>query len=178
MGACFTKMVHDCGLRINCAGSWVHPGTGSQYILLGCEEGVYTVDTSLLHDGELTKVIHHRRCSWLHVHKDVLMAMQGRTSYLYRHDLVALTQKNLTLKISKPMNKVPERYIPKKLAITVRLPETKGALQCCVSRGEGAQSGAIFLCCCVPTSVLLFQWFSVFNLFFLVIDLPLNFYVS
>ncbi|KIH53184.1 hypothetical protein ANCDUO_16696, partial [Ancylostoma duodenale] len=41
------------------------------------------------------------------------------------HDLVALSQKNLTLRISKPINKVPEKYIPKKLAITVRLPETK-----------------------------------------------------
>ncbi|KJH45166.1 hypothetical protein DICVIV_08780 [Dictyocaulus viviparus] len=83
MGACFTKMLHECSLRINCAGSWVHPSTGAQILLLGCEEGIYAVDTSKLHDGELTK-IHHRRCSWLHVHQDVLMAMQGRTSYLYR----------------------------------------------------------------------------------------------
>ncbi|EPB75091.1 CNH domain protein [Ancylostoma ceylanicum] len=127
MGACFTKMVHECSLRINCAGSWVHPGTGAQFLLLGCEEGIYTVDTNRLHDGELTKV-HHRRCSWLYVHRDVLMAMQGRTSYLYRHDLVALSQKNLTLRISKPINKVPEKYIPKKLAITVRLPETKSLI--------------------------------------------------
>ncbi|KIH42538.1 CNH domain protein, partial [Ancylostoma duodenale] len=60
------------------------------------------------------------------------------------HDLVALSQKNLTLRISKPINKVPEKYIPKKLAITVRLPETKGALQCTTSRGTGPQAGAIF----------------------------------
>ena len=102
MGACFTKMVHECGFRINCAGSWVHPGTGAQLLLLGCEEGIYAVDTNKLYDGEMNKVtygqrfrqvlscsfakfqIHHRRCSWLYVHHDVLMAMQGRTSYLYR----------------------------------------------------------------------------------------------
>lgn len=167
MGACFTKMVHECGLRINCAGSWVHPGTGAQFLLLGCEEGIYAVDTNKLHDGELTK-IHHRRCSWLYVHRDVLMAMQGRTSYLYRHDLVALSQKNLTLRISKPINRVPEKYIPKKLAITVRLPETKGALQCTTSRGEGSQAGAVFLCCCIPTAVLLFQWYEPLNKFLLV----------
>ncbi|KAL6741750.1 hypothetical protein Aduo_014974 [Ancylostoma duodenale] len=181
MGACFTKMVHECSLRINCAGSWVHPGTGAQFLLLGCEEGIYTVDTNRLHDGELTKV-HHRRCSWLYVHRDVLMAMQGRTSYLYRHDLVALSQKNLTLRISKPINKVPEKYIPKKLAITVRLPETKGALQCTTSRGTGPQAGAIFLCCCIPSSVLLFQWYDPLNKFLLVrsadLDASLRFPLS
>ncbi|WKY09364.1 hypothetical protein Q1695_002042 [Nippostrongylus brasiliensis] len=167
MGACFTKMVHECDLRINCAGSWVHPGTGAHILLLGCEEGIYAVDTNKLHDGELSK-IHHRRCSWLYVHRDVLMAMQGRTSYLYRHDLVALTQKNLTLRISKPINRVPEKYLPKKLAITVRLPETKGAVQCTTSRGAGPQAGAVFLCCCVPSAVLLFQWYEPLNKFLLV----------
>ncbi|KAK6755437.1 hypothetical protein RB195_014042 [Necator americanus] len=181
MGACFTKMVHECNLRINCAGSWVHPGTGAQFLLLGCEEGIYTVDTNKLHDGELNKV-HHRRCSWLYVYRDVLMAMQGRTSYLYRHDLVALSQKNLTLRISKPINKVPEKYIPKKLAITVRLPETKGALQCTTSRGTGPQAGAIFLCCCIPSSVLLFQWYEPLNKFLLVrsadLDATLRFPLS
>lgn len=167
MGACFTKMVHECTLRINCAASWIHRGTGAQLILLGCEEGIYAVDTNKLHDGELTK-IHHRRCSWLHVHQDVLMALQGRTSYLYRHDLIALSQKNLTLRISKPINKMPEKYIPKKFAITVRLPETKGALQCTTSRGEGTQASATFLCCCIPSSVLLFQWYEPLNKFLLV----------
>lgn len=52
----------------------------------------------------------------------------GKTPYLYRHDLVALSQRNLTQKISRPMNKIPEKYLPKKLAITTRLPETKYVL--------------------------------------------------
>ncbi|KAJ1368691.1 hypothetical protein KIN20_029943 [Parelaphostrongylus tenuis] len=183
MGACFTKMVHECSLRINCASSWIHPGTGAQLLLLGCEEGIYAVDTNKLHDGELTKV-----CVFecllevqISVEEDAssavflasctsrcLMAMQGKTSYLYRHDLVALSQKNLTLRISKPINKMPEKYIPRKLAITVRLPETKGALQCTTSRGEGTQAGATFLCCCIPSSVLLFQWYEPLNKFLLV----------
>lgn len=54
-----------------------------------------------------------------------LLQISGRTPYLYRHDLVALTQRNLTQRISKPMNKIPEKYLPKRLAITTRLPETK-----------------------------------------------------
>lgn len=53
------------------------------------------------------------------------LPFKGRTPYLYRHDLVALTQRNLTQRISRPMNKLPEKYVPKRLAITVRIPETK-----------------------------------------------------
>jgi hypothetical protein len=75
--------------------------------------------------------------------KEVLMAVQGmcrfftdvdtqeicvfsgKTPYVYRHDLVALCQRNLTQKLSKPMNKIPERFLPRMLAITTRIIETK-----------------------------------------------------
>lgn len=56
MGACFTKLIEDCKLQINCAASWIHPGTSAQLILLGCEEGIYLLDTSQLHDGKIEKV--------------------------------------------------------------------------------------------------------------------------
>lgn len=26
MGACFSQVVHDCTLRINCCTTWTHPG--------------------------------------------------------------------------------------------------------------------------------------------------------
>lgn len=92
------------------------------------------------------------------VYADRLTAIQGNTPYVYRHDLVALTQKNLTLKMSKNLNKIPEKYVPKRLAITVRMPETRGALQCTVKRGQGAQANSLFLCCAVRKTVHLFQW--------------------
>lgn len=38
---------------------------------------------------------------------------------------MALTQKGLARTLSKPMNKIPEKFVPKKFAITTRLPETK-----------------------------------------------------
>ncbi|PAV92057.1 hypothetical protein WR25_22714 isoform A [Diploscapter pachys] len=178
MGAGLMKMVEGCNLRLNCAASWVHPATGSQLLLLGCEEGIFTFDTSMVHDGQLER-INPRRCTWLYVHKDILTAMQGKTSYLYRHDLVGLTQKNLTLKISqfsKQMNKIPEKYMPKKLAITVRMAETKGAMQCTVIFGEGPQAHTPFLAVATPTSVLLFQWYDPLGKFLMVLtaDLPFN----
>ncbi|CAD6189617.1 unnamed protein product [Caenorhabditis auriculariae] len=167
MGACFTKLIDECELRVNCAASWVHPMTNAQMLLLGTEQGIYSLDTTAFPDACLTQ-IHHRRCSWMFVHSDRLVAIQGKTPYLYRHDLLALTQKNLTLKMSKPMNKVPEKYIPKRLAITVRMPETRGVMQCTVKKGDGAHSNSLFLCCCVPNAVHLFQWYDPMQQFLLV----------
>ncbi|CAJ0599044.1 unnamed protein product [Cylicocyclus nassatus] len=46
--------------------------------------------------------------------------------------------------------------------------QTKGAMQCTTSRGTGPQAGSVFLCCCTPSSVLLFQWYEPLNKFLLV----------
>ncbi|KAF8386552.1 gck-2 [Pristionchus pacificus] len=165
MGACFSQVVHDCSLRINCCTTWTHPAGISHWMLLGCEEGIYGIDLNALHDAEM-KRLHHRRCSWMFVHKNVLMAAQGNTSYLYRHELSGLTNKNLTLKMAKGMTKMQEKIVPKKLAITVRLSETKGCIQCTVLRvKEGARKGTLFLCCHIPNNVLLFQWYEPMNKF-------------
>lgn len=77
--------------------------------------GIWLAENSFKHFAEFLKFY--------------MMRILGRTPYLYRHDLVALSQRNLTQRISKPMNKIPEKYLPKKLAITTRLPETKYAFQ-------------------------------------------------
>uniref|UniRef100_A0A915ATY1 Mitogen-activated protein kinase kinase kinase kinase n=5 Tax=Parascaris univalens TaxID=6257 RepID=A0A915ATY1_PARUN len=157
MGACFSLIFHDCPLHINSTASWTHPSSSRHFLLIGAEEGIFTLDMDELHEAAML-LIHKRRCAWLHVQKSVLMAVQGRTPYLYRHDLVALTQRNLTQRISKPMNKIPEKYIPKKLAITVRVPETKDTLQCNVARS--GVNGNIYLCCATPSAVILLQWYE------------------
>ncbi|VDK46772.1 unnamed protein product [Anisakis simplex] len=157
MGACFSLIFHDCPLHINCTASWMHPTTLRHLLMIGSEEGIFALDLSELHDAAMC-LIHKRRCAWLHVHKNVLMAIQGKTPYLYRHDLVALTQRNFTQRIAKPMNKIPEKYIPKKLAITVRIPETKDVMQCNVARN--GVNGDIYLCCATPSQVILFQWYQ------------------
>ncbi|CAJ0588752.1 unnamed protein product [Cylicocyclus nassatus] len=41
-------------------------------------------------------------------------------------------------------------------------------MQCTTSRGTGPQAGSVFLCCCTPSSVLLFQWYEPLNKFLLV----------
>ncbi|VDM19696.1 unnamed protein product [Wuchereria bancrofti] len=157
MGACFSLIFHDCPLHINSTATWIHPNTSRQFLLIGAEEGIFTLDMDELHEAAML-LIHKRRCSWLYVQKNTLMAVQGRTPYLYRHDLVALCQRNLTQRISKPMNKIPEKYLPKKLAITTRLPETKDVIHCNVARS--GVNGNVYLCCATPSAVILFQWYE------------------
>ncbi|VDD96285.1 unnamed protein product [Enterobius vermicularis] len=157
MGACFSVIFHDCPLHVNSTASWANPSTSRHFLMVGAEEGIFSLDMDELHDATMV-LIHKRRCSWLHVQKNVLMAVQGRTPYLYRHDLIALTQRNLTQKISKPMNKLPEKYVPKRLAITVRIPETKDTIQCSVARS--GINGNVYMCCATPSAVILFQWYD------------------
>ena len=47
-----------------------------QHILLGANEGVYTLNLNEIHDGTL-ELIHARRCTWVYVIKDVMMTLSG-----------------------------------------------------------------------------------------------------
>lgn len=71
-------------------------------------------------------MIHERKCSWLYVIDDIMIALQGKTPYLYRHNILQLMQQQLiTQKITKTMTRIPEKYKPKVLLTTIRMPETK-----------------------------------------------------
>ncbi|CAI2353598.1 unnamed protein product [Caenorhabditis sp. 36 PRJEB53466] len=155
MGACFSKIMDGTDLKVNCAASWVHPLTGAHLLLFGTEQGIYSFDTNFMPDGNLTR-IHHRRCSWMFVYSDRLTAIQGNTPYLYRHDLIALTQKNLTLKMSKNLNKIPEN------------PPVHGETR------RRSTVNSLFLCCAVPKTVHLFQWYKPMQQFVLMRSEPLR----
>lgn len=88
MGACFSKVFNGCPLRIHAAVTWIHPvtrgrpgagwkqGPGSiqlgpltsdpipnpadQFLVVGAEEGIYTLNLHELHEDTLEKV----RPSW------------------------------------------------------------------------------------------------------------------
>ena len=83
----------------------VHPETNDQIILIGAEEGIYTLNLNYIHDSTMD-LLYARRCTWLHVMKDVMMSLCGRTPQLYRHDLLLLLSKQ-TARFSLPMNKIP-----------------------------------------------------------------------
>uniref|UniRef100_A0A915ENN7 Mitogen-activated protein kinase kinase kinase kinase n=1 Tax=Ditylenchus dipsaci TaxID=166011 RepID=A0A915ENN7_9BILA len=161
MGACFFNIFHECKPKVNCCASWTHPANQKQYLIVGAEEGIFTLDLCELHDNSLS-LIHERRCTWLYVINDVMIAMQGKTPYLYRHDILQLVQQQLiTQKITKQMTKVPEKLkpaIPRMFLTTVRLPETRDCFKCCVERS--VTNANLYMGCAVPNAVLLFQWYE------------------
>lgn len=43
-------------------------------------------------------------------------------------------QSKQTHRFSLHMNKIPERLVPRKFALTTKVPDTKGCTKCCVGR--------------------------------------------
>jgi len=68
---------NGCPLRINCCVSWVNTETRDQHILLGAEEGIYTLNMNELHETAMDQ-LYPRRTVWMFVVKDVLMSLSGK----------------------------------------------------------------------------------------------------
>lgn len=163
MGACFSKIFNGCPLTIHCTASWIHPDTKDQHLLIGAEEGIFNLNMNELHDAAIEK-IYPRRTTWLYVIKDVLMSLSGKSSQLYRHDLVALHSKDAN-RFSLHMNRIPERLVPKKFALTTKVADIKGCTQCCVIRNP--YNGYKYLSGALPSGIFLMQWYDPMNKFML-----------
>ncbi|KAI1295395.1 Mitogen-activated protein kinase kinase kinase kinase 3 [Halotydeus destructor] len=169
MGACFSKVFNDCPLKINCTASWVHPETRDQHLLLGCEEGIYTLNLNELHDACIDQLF-PRRTTWMYVIKDFVMTLSGKTPHLYRHDIVQLHVKStqshkFSAQVDSVMNKIPERFVPWKLSATSKIADTKGCTRCCV--GRNPYNGYKYLCGATPNGIFLMQWYNPLNKFML-----------
>lgn len=164
MGACFSKVFNGCPLRITCTASWIHPETRDQFLIIGAEEGIFNLNMNELHDAVIAQ-LYPRRTTWMYVIKDVLMSMSGKSSQLYRHDLLALLQTKQTHRFSLHMNKIPERLVPRKFALTTKVPDTKGCIQCCVTRNP--YNGYKYLCGSMASGIFLMQWYDPLNKFML-----------
>lgn len=163
MGACFSKVFDGCPLHIYCTASWIHPETRDQHILIGCEEGIYTLNLNQLHDSCMDQLC-PRRTVWMFSIQNVLMTLSGKTPQLYRHDLLLLHTKNSN-RFSLTMNKIPERFVPRRFAATIKVPDTKGCLKCCV--GRNPYNGYKYLCGAMPNGLFLMQWYNPLNKFML-----------
>ncbi|CAG9816272.1 unnamed protein product [Phaedon cochleariae] len=163
MGACFSKVFNGCPLRIHCTASWINPDTRDQHILIGAEEGIYNLNLNELHETAIDQ-LYNRRTVWMYVIKDVLMTLSGKTPQLYRHDLLALQNKQ-SHRFSLHMNRMPERLVPRKFALTTRVPDTRGTLRCCVARNP--YNGYKYLCGATVTGIYLMQWYDPLNKFML-----------
>ncbi|CAJ1086509.1 mitogen-activated protein kinase kinase kinase kinase 2 isoform X2 [Xyrichtys novacula] len=140
MGACFSKVFNGCPLQIHCAVTWILPKTRDQYLILGAEEGIYSLNLNELHEDTLEKLL-PQRCTWLYVMNNVLMSVSGKSSQLYSHSLTALFEQRGHLQkrhgsLSLGTNRFTERISTsqRKFAISVKIPDTKGCRRCSVGK--------------------------------------------
>jgi len=161
MGACFSKVFNCCPLGIHCTASWIHPESRDQHILIGAEEGLYTLNLNQLHDAFL-HLLFPRRTIWMVVVKDVLMSLSGKTTHLYRHDLIGLHSN-----VGKPGNRFPldRLLVPRRLSQSQRVPETRNCMRVCV--GKNPYNGYRYLSGATPNGVFLMQWYDPLNKFML-----------
>ncbi|XP_014662018.1 PREDICTED: mitogen-activated protein kinase kinase kinase kinase 3-like [Priapulus caudatus] len=163
MGACFLKVFNGCPLRISCTSSWTNPETRDQHILIGAEEGLYTLNLNQLHETTMDQ-LHARRCLWVYVINNVMMTLSGKSPQLYRHDLTMMHTRQQN-RFSLPMNRIPGKLVPRKYITTAKVPDTKGCVRCCV--GRNPYNGYRYLCGATPTGIVLLQWYEPLSKFML-----------
>ncbi|XP_077597598.1 mitogen-activated protein kinase kinase kinase kinase 2 [Stigmatopora nigra] len=160
MGACFSKVFNGCPLKIHCAVTWISPTSRDQYLILGAEEGIYTLNLNELHEDTLEKLL-PQRCTWLYVMNNALMSVSGRSSQLYSHSLTALFEQkgHLTKKhLSLGTGRLAERIGGARKVASVKIPDSKGCRKCSVARNPYTDS--TFLCAAVPSGLVLLLWYE------------------
>uniref|UniRef100_A0A8C7KYD2 Mitogen-activated protein kinase kinase kinase kinase n=1 Tax=Oncorhynchus kisutch TaxID=8019 RepID=A0A8C7KYD2_ONCKI len=157
MGACFSKVFNGCPLNIHCAVTWVLPKTKDQHLILGTEEGIYTLNLNELHEDTMEKLL-PQRCSWLYVMNNVLMSISGKSSQLCSQRLTTLFDHRRHLPKRQGHLSINTHLKIPKFSVSGKIPDTKGCRRCSVVRNPYTDS--TFLCAVVPTGLVLLLWYE------------------
>uniref|UniRef100_A0A672RMV0 Mitogen-activated protein kinase kinase kinase kinase n=1 Tax=Sinocyclocheilus grahami TaxID=75366 RepID=A0A672RMV0_SINGR len=176
MGACFSKVFNGCPLKTQCAVTWVLPKTRDQYLMLGAEEGIYTLNLNELHEDTIEKLL-SQKCSWLYVMNNVLMSVSGKSSQLISHSLPALFEYRRNMQrrqghLAINAHRLSTKINARKYAMSVKIPDTKGCRRCSVVRNPYTDS--VFLCAAVPTGLVLLMWYEPLQKFMQLKHIALN----
>uniref|UniRef100_A0A8D3CB79 Mitogen-activated protein kinase kinase kinase kinase n=1 Tax=Scophthalmus maximus TaxID=52904 RepID=A0A8D3CB79_SCOMX len=161
MGACFSKVFNGCPLKIHCAVTWILPKTRDQHLILGAEEGIYTLNLNELHEDTLEKLL-PQRCTWLYVMNNVLMSVSGKSSQLYSHSLTALFEQrghlqkkhgSLSVNTVRRSSSIAGESVKGVFSLSIPIQKV-----CHISRNPYTDS--TFLCGAVPSGLVLLLWYE------------------
>lgn len=156
---CFSKIFNECPLHIYCTGLWVNPNTREKHIIVGAEEGIYSLNFSeQLHEAEMEQ-ISARRCTWLSVFQSHMVSLQGSPNCVYMQNLDTLHDRQAFFQTVARNN---------------RMSETRGCTKCCIVNNP--YNSQTYLCVAMQKSVLLYQWYEPWHRFMKVqyydVDIP------
>lgn len=152
----------------------------SSYLIFGSDKGIFSLHPDQYFNN-FTDVamnqIHHRRCLWMDIHEDTMMTISGNNNpWLYMHNIHALHERasyippaalngdiqmiNNTYKKlkDKATKKINEKYLPKTLNNSRRVPNTKGCKSCAVRSNQYDESRR-YLIAALPGHILVMEWY-------------------
>ena len=89
------------------------------------------------------------------------MTVSGKTTHVYRHDLIGLHAN-----VGRTGNRFPldRLLVPRRPSQSQRVPETRNCLRVCV--GKNPFNGYRYLCGATPQGIFLMQWYALASVWF------------